>query len=746
MFSFINTALLWALAAITLPLLIHLLTRRKLRVVTVSTIAFLKRLEKEKIRQLRLRQLLLLLLRMLIVALLVLAFTRPTLRHQQATLAQRAAATAVVIIDNSLSMAAAPDGVSLLAQARQQAQRLAGLFAPGDEIFLITAAKPARLVSANALFAPERFSEITASVPQTSAETDLAGAIALAREKLASSRNVNRELYVFTDARAALPVASVQSSHAAAKSTTDNMGSIRGFRGYVIRFDKTPGSNLTLQSATLSNQIFERGKAFEVVAAVANNGQRDLNNQLVHLFLNGKRVAQQTVDVPAGAERRVVFRATPEAAGFIFGRIELEDDDLPLDNVRSFVVFIPPQRRVLAVAGNPEDLTYLRLAFDPSNRISSESQITNTWREIAAINLAAERFENYDGIVLANVPRLTEAVAQRLSNYLKNGGGMMLFLGSDLDLRNYNELLLTPLKVGAFGETMGQLTSGGIQSAGDHVIKLGRIDFSHPVFNGIFEKSEKAPRLDSPLFRFAVQMRLANGTVPIMEYANAYPFLVERRVGSGLLLIFTSAATEQWSDFAFKGLFAPLIHRCIAYMTQNRDNLRESQLVGEEIVTSLRGTVTAVEMEMPDGERRKLPVEVVGQNYQVRLTDVEQPGQYRLWQVGLDSLARVEKQLPFMPVGVWAVNFNPVELKLPVLSDQAFKTAMGTDAVVLISPEADLVTAVRQARYGSELWRYFLVAAIIAMLTEMWLSRSTQPAKTSIAKSVSQETAAMPSV
>src|SRR5574341_31366 len=129
MFGFINTTLLWALAAVVLPLLIHLLTRRKLRVITVSTIAFLKRLEKEKIRQLKLRQLLLLLLRMLIVALLVLAFTRPTLRHEQSALAQRAAATAIVIIDNSLSMAAAPEGASLLAQARNQAQHLAEAFA-----------------------------------------------------------------------------------------------------------------------------------------------------------------------------------------------------------------------------------------------------------------------------------------------------------------------------------------------------------------------------------------------------------------------------------------------------------------------------------------------------------------------------------------------------------------------------------------------------------------------------------------
>jgi hypothetical protein len=727
MFGFINTTLLWALAAIALPLLIHLLTRRKLRVVTVSTIAFLKRLEKEKIRQLKLRQLLLLLLRMFIVALLVLAFTRPTLRHEQSALAQRAAATAVVIIDNSLSMAAAPEGASLLAQARNQAQRLADAFAPGDEIYLITAAKPARFVTATALFSPERLAEMITSVPQTSGETDLAGALALAHEKLATSRNVNREIYVLSDGRAELPAKS--------ESAPGQGESIRGLRGYVIRFDKAVASNLSLQAATLSNQIFERGKTFEAVATIANNGQRDLNNRLIHLFLNGKRVAQQTVEVPAGSERRVIFRAVPDTTGYIFGRMELEDDDLLLDNVRSFIFYIPPQRRVLAVRGTPDDLTYVRLAFDPLRPSETASQ---TWREIPADNFAAERFENYDGIVLANVPRLSESVAQRLIDYLKNGGGVMIFLGSEVDLRSYNELLLSPLGAGAFGETMGQLAVNSLAPSNDNVMKLGRIDFSHPVFSGIFEKSDKAPRIDSPLFRFAVQMRLNSGATPIMEYANGYPFLVERRAGSGLVLMFTSAATEKWSDFAFKGLFAPLVHRCISYMTQSRDNQRESQFAGEELVTNLRVPAAAVEVELPDGDRRKAPVQVVGQNYQVRYAEVEQPGLYRLWQAADDSLARAGKLLQ-----AWAVNFNPVELKLPPLGEQDWKSALGGNSVTFISPEVDVVAAIRQARFGSELWPYFLVAAIIAMFVEMWLARSTRQAQMGAGKSTSHEPASI---
>jgi hypothetical protein len=65
---------------------------------------------------------------------------------------------------------------------------------------------------------------------------------------------------------------------------------------------------------------------------------------------------------------------------------------------------------------------------------------------------------------------------------------------------------------------------------------------------------------------------------------------------------------------------------------------------------------------------------------------------------------------------------------------------MGGAPVTFISPEADMMQAVRQTRYGSELWQYFLAAAIIAMLVEMWLGRSGGQTTTSVGKPSPHET------
>lgn len=684
MFGILNSTLLWALAAIAVPILIHFLTRRKLRVVAVSTIAFLKRLERENIRRLKLRQLLLLLLRMLIVALLVLAFARPTLRQQTSALAQRARATAVIILDNSMSMAATPEGISHLAAARKHVQSIASMFASGDELYLLTAAQPAKIVAGSPFLEQEKFLEAVSAAPQTWANTDLNAAFALGRDILARSRNVNRELYLLSDARAALP---------------SDAPELPGVRAYALRYDAASDNNLTLSETKLANQIFEAGKSFEVVATVANTGANDARNQLVHLYLNGKRVAQQTVDVPAHSQRSVTLRAVPDSAGFMSGKVMLEDDGLVLDNARYFTFQIPRQRRILGVSERSEDLTFLRAVLHSDNTAQA-------WHEVETKNFSAERLEEYEVIVLANVARFPEGMVARLAQFMNSGGGVMIFPGSETDLRHYNETLFAQTHLGAFGETLGSL------EARENFFKLGQIDFSHPLFANVFENNAKGPQIESPQFRFAVQLRLKSGTKSVLDFSNGHPFLVERQIGRGKMLVFASSPDPRWSDFAFKGLFAPLLHRSAAYVMQSNEAQQEGARIGEELTTTLRVPAEEVFVEMPNAERLQAQVQVLGQNYQVRVPETGLPGFY--------TLKNKEQVLQ-----KWAVNFSAEEMSTPVLQPEQLSAALGVKEIVELAKGADLRASIESARYGSELWRWFLLAAIITMIIEMLLARSS---------------------
>ena len=104
MFGFLNSLVLPFLAAAVIPLIIYLFRRRKAKRISFSSIRFLKMLENQRIRNLRIYQILLLLVRMAFIIFLVMAFARPVLRIMNITGSSAAGATAVIIIDDSYSI------------------------------------------------------------------------------------------------------------------------------------------------------------------------------------------------------------------------------------------------------------------------------------------------------------------------------------------------------------------------------------------------------------------------------------------------------------------------------------------------------------------------------------------------------------------------------------------------------------------------------------------------------------------
>src|SRR5580658_9767601 len=103
--SFLNPSLLGLLGLIGVPLLIHLIRRRKLKVVPWAAMEFLRQSQRKQKRRLRIEELILLALRMLIVALAALAFARPVLRALGVPLlSQNARVYVVIVLDHSMSM------------------------------------------------------------------------------------------------------------------------------------------------------------------------------------------------------------------------------------------------------------------------------------------------------------------------------------------------------------------------------------------------------------------------------------------------------------------------------------------------------------------------------------------------------------------------------------------------------------------------------------------------------------------
>ena len=193
--TFLNTAILFGLIAGAIPIIIHLITRQKAKTVFFSTLRFLKELQNQQIRRLKIRQILLLILRTLIILLLVLAFARPTLKRRLSTgVSSAAKTTAVLILDNSLSMGLETSGQQLYDLARQRAQELEELFTAGDEIFGLFATVGTPPIFEGAKYDFKTVSKIIQKTAVSQGSTDLVGALGKAKEILGQSSNINTEV------------------------------------------------------------------------------------------------------------------------------------------------------------------------------------------------------------------------------------------------------------------------------------------------------------------------------------------------------------------------------------------------------------------------------------------------------------------------------------------------------------------------------------------------------------------------
>lgn len=693
--TFLNTAVLIGLIAGAIPIIIHLITRQKARTVLFSTLRFLKELQSQQIRRLRLRQIVLLILRTVIILLLVLAFARPTLKgHLGASIHSAAKTSAVLILDNSLSMSLESGGHQAFDIARQRALELEKLFKAGDEIHGLYASTGTPPIFENPKY---DFSAVIKNIQKAKpgqGATDLVAALLQARDILEQSLNLNKEIYVISDFQR---TGFRQTAKLSAPLFKDTPVKI-----YIAPIQARQTSNLLIAEVKPANQIIEKGKVFELTATIKNTGTRPERNKLVQLFLDDKRMGQATINVEPDASQTAKFRIVPQQTGLLAGSALLEDDDLFGDNRIFFTFSVPEQTAVLVIAQAERDTRFLQLALNPEQQPESAIKVDT----ITPNRIESGILQKYQVVILSNLPRVEGMLLSSLIDHVRDGHGLIIFLGEAVDLRHYNENLNQKMALPLFTETIGEM---GTRASS---LTLGSIDFSHPIFAGVFEDQKKA--IESPQFFFLTRMKLSPPHETVMAFSNNDPFLIEANVGRGKVLVFASAIDPNWSDLYLKGLFVPLMNRCVMYLAGHANRSDQQFLINQELSTEGIGfdNLAALEIIKPDGQRIKVIPRISEGNYRVNFKDTDQAGIY--------SLQAADRLL-----AQWAVNPDPAESDFTPIDRKELEKIIGTDKFITIEPEQSLANIVTKSRYGRELWKHFIAAALLLLLIEMLLARES---------------------
>jgi len=721
--TFLNPLVLFGLVAAAIPVILHLLNLRKLRTIEFSTLTFLKELQQTKIRRLKIRQILLLVIRTLLVVLLVLAFARPALQGSLVGhIGTHAHSSVVFIFDDSFSMKAADEYGELFKQAKETAGRLIDLLNEGDEAFLI---KLSDLPQATVEPATHDFNALRTMIRESHVSAirrPVEDAIRLSAKLLAESKNANKEVYIISDLQRTLfPVDRIQGQSRTPALFDDRV------RFFVADIGTKVAPNAAIDSVEVTTKILENNKPATVYASVRNFSGSALRNYVVSVFLDGVRAAQGNVQVEPWGSAPVNFTLTPKRAGFLRGYVELENDALDEDNTRFFTMSIPKRVNVTISSNTKDEARYPLLALE-SNTGEGENSLLNV-QHVESQKFSFVDLKNVDVLVLMGTKSFSSGTIDRIRDFVERGGGLILFPGSDFQPNDFNAGLLPALSVPPVEAVM----SFDAQST----ISFQNVDFDHPLFATVFEKSWKGAQsnkraIESPAILTVVKRQTGIQGRSIITLSDGHPFLSEHNAGEGRILFYSVAPVPSWSDFQLKGIFVPLMYRSVLYVS-SREQSQASSTVGDEAFIRLPGNATTTgtgqfTLVAPDGSEEYVRPSGTASS-QGRKTAVSSEG--RWIQRKLMSPGIYEVRSGSTPVSVLAVNVDAREsdgrrISGDELSEFWKRFGIQSTFIHSLGHGEQLQSAVMQSRFGVELWKYLVGLALLLALLEMIVARDSK--------------------
>lgn len=689
--TFLNPLVLLGLAAAAVPILVHLFHFRRPTQVDFSTLIFLREVEEQAMQRVRIRQWLLLALRVLTVICLVLAFAQPAFESAWGSvLGEQAPRSAVVVMDNSQSMALRDAQGAYFDQARQVGQAIVEQSGTGDEQALVLTAPAveaaptlttARAPLLDALEAAE-------PVPGASLLTDALGRAVGLLDDAALPR---REVILLSDLQRA--------------TFSDSTGTplADDVRLSLIPVGGDPPVNTAVTDVRVVSRLIQPGRPVEVEATVTRYGG-DPGMVGVRLSLGGRVVGEAAAEVTPGEPTRVRFTVTPPQRGWLPGEVRIEPDAAEWDDVRHVALNVPPPARVLLVGGGAARTDLVRLALEVAAETGTLSLTETTPSGLASADL------DETGVVIWVSPEsVTGTTAERLSRFVREGGGLMLFAGMETEATN--------TLLAAIGG--GEVTGIAEVSPGSAAQPLGETTgaaLDHPLFEGILDEGG-ARRLETvTLNRLARYAPGGGDEQMLIETSLGSPLLQEIRQGEGAALLVTVSPNSAWSDLPTRGLFVPLLARGGALLaaaegTGDRATLtvREAASVRVEGVTGreplrlvapMGDTVTPPQRSVPGG----VVLDLGG----------------ALIETGVYAVRQGERTLRLLAVNEAARESDPEALS-PEDAAERLETLTGRP-VQLIDGTGGAGIAAVEENARVQPWLVLLAIALASLLAEMLLS------------------------
>ena len=665
--KFLYPEFLFGLAALAIPIIIHLFNFRKARKVYFSSTRFLKHIKQSTSQKRKLKHYLILASRLLFLFFLVIAFAQPYLPSADKNPQSE---NVYIYLDNSQSMSnRVNEDETALGRGLNYMSEIIKLYPANANYKLIT---NDFAPFSNTLKTRDELEDLITEIKLSNTSRTLDEVYNRLVSGDWAKQIGNKDIYLISDFQ---------------RSTAGNppdwkTDSTDQIIAAPIEFKST--SNVFVDSMYLSSPYLLASEHNQLNVVLRNDGKQEVHDLLIKLFVNQIQSANSSVDIQPGTTAKINFEINSELKKINACRVSFDDFPVTFDNDFYFTLKLQDKINILEIKSG-DAITPVEQVYANSNLFNFKSQ------NIANLNYSLVR--QSDLVIINGVDNIDASLGAVLNEYLDQHGTMMLIPGDNPNIPGYQSLLNIALEPASVNEKE----------------TLAGIDFSNPFFENMFESTKD--NFLMPTAKNIIRWGADQNT--LLSLRNGIKFLSEFK-RNGTVYVLGAPLEDAYTDFYRHAIFVPVMYRIATLSKKSYDQLYytiDAPMVNLRMDSLDRQDV----FKLKNGEEELIPAQ--------RITDNElflelpkytlNPGIYQL-------------TLNDQTKGLLAFNIDKKESRLEQYSLQELRNYFSLNKNVTIfeaKAASDFSAEVKNKKFGVPLWKYALILALIFLLTEVLIIR-----------------------
>jgi hypothetical protein len=342
------------------------------------------------------------------------------------------------------------------------------------------------------------------------------------------------------------------------------------------------------------------------------------------------------------------------------------------------------------ITDNDIGTKYIKLAIESAEKLNNAAALQKFYN-VSSYSLISDNVKNSDMIIIFGKKNFSEDESIKLKEYVNNGGGVLIFPSNNINFESYNSLFS---RLNAFRiENLAKVNTDTNSRR-----KFEKIDFEHPIFYGTFKNEELSITSDkffveAPKLNFIYNINQSANSQTLMTL-NSKIFLAESKSEDGKILMCAVSAEDDMSDFPSKSLFPLIINKSIFYLG-NGIYKNENNIAGNNnVVTAGKNKIYSI------------PYNLV----------YKDPGIYSVKDSANNNY-------------YFTLNRDTLEsdLRKSVINDvKEFYKYYDIKNVEYIDEQTDVNNIIMKSREGTELWKLFVMIALLCIILEMIYSKKLE--------------------